>query len=493
MLIYIYSIHTHIHTYIYIYIYKYIYTQYIYTHVPKCVTDLDMWRSRLHARDPSRSGIGYWWPEIQPFWTCLPLLLHSAWLGIFALCLLARPAWWLWSLRLGLDQGWPCPCSVPPAFPSTCSRASGSILRESKICLVGISAWAAATAKVLKFQWICLAFTWSFLVLLVGWLISSSLCPPFLLSGPVLRLLLLVPLSCCLRSLSRRLCLLGLGLDLKPEIRYLTVFLPVLLGFWLWETSYPGPPCLAVIGPLVLGLLDFGQRQWWIPASILPTGRRPWTLGWGTTLWFVLTVFLVLWSSGLPRPTGLPSALSRDLPQCPSPFQARLKPRSTCKLLDSTKIRSPSCLDPRTDGFGLDSRRQFVFSGAGDHRRAEAIRAGMAFRSWCRWTFRSDSCSSAEAPRRFPSWIASRFCSRDNQGQDAGPIGASTSVVVPGMLVDGGVRTLTGSQLEVVLVDVSSDLVSQMRLAVVPEEIAVPFDHENPFVLPSPVIAMAIG
>ena len=61
------------------------------------------------------------------------------------------------------------------------------------------------------------------------------------------------------------------------------------------------------------------------------------------------------------------------------------------------------------------------------------------------------------------------------------------------MLVDGGVRTLTGSQLEVVLVDVSSDLVSQMRLAVVPEEIAVPFDHENPFVLPSPVVAMAIG
>ena len=92
-----------------------------------------------------------------------------------------------------------------------------------------------------------------------------------------------------------------------------------------------------------------------------------------------------------------------------------------------------------------------------------------------------------------PGFVPETVLSRANQGQDAGPIGASTSVVVSGMLVDGGVRTLTGSQLEVVLVDVSSDLVSQMRLAVVPEEIAVPFDPENPFVLPSPVIAMAIG
>lgn len=164
----------------------------------------------------------------------------------------------------------------------------------------------------------------------------------------------------------------------------------------------------------MLGLLDFGQRQWWIPASILPTERRPWTLGRSTTLWFVLTVFLVLWSSGLPRPTGLPLALSLEGSSSVSQyFPSETEAKIYCKLLDSTKIRSPSCLDPRTDGFGLDSRRQFVFSGAGDHRRGpEAIRAGMAFRSRCRWTFRSDSCS-AEAPRWFSSWIASRFCSRD--------------------------------------------------------------------------------
>eukprot|EP00435_Cladocopium_sp_Y103_P032998 s1823_g8.t1 len=93
-----------------------------------------------------------------------------------------------------------------------------------------------------------------------------------------------------------------------------------------------------------------------------------------------------------------------------------------------------------------------------------------------------------------PGFVPEQVLFRANAGQDAGPIGASTSVVVPGMLVDGGVRSLTGSQLEVVLVDVSADLVSQMRVAEMPEDIAMPFDADNPYVLPSPpeVLAAAL-
>eukprot|EP00435_Cladocopium_sp_Y103_P039317 s2363_g10.t1 len=90
-----------------------------------------------------------------------------------------------------------------------------------------------------------------------------------------------------------------------------------------------------------------------------------------------------------------------------------------------------------------------------------------------------------------PGFVPEQVLARANAGQDAGPIGASTSVVVPGMLVDGGVRSLAGSQLEVVLVDVSADLVSQMRVAEMPEDIALPFDADNPFVLPSPQEVLA--
>eukprot|EP00435_Cladocopium_sp_Y103_P041189 s1447_g11.t1 len=76
---------------------------------------------------------------------------------------------------------------------------------------------------------------------------------------------------------------------------------------------------------------------------------------------------------------------------------------------------------------------------------------------------------------------------RANAGQEAGPIGASTTAIVPSVLVEGGIRSLTGSQVDVLLVDVSADLVSQMRPMLELEDIAFPFDPENPFSLPSPV------
>ena len=75
---------------------------------------------------------------------------------------------------------------------------------------------------------------------------------------------------------------------------------------------------------------------------------------------------------------------------------------------------------------------------------------------------------------------------RANAGQEAGPIGASTVAIVPGVIVEDGMRSPTGSQLEVLIVDVSADLVRQLRPMLDLEEIACPFDLENPYSLPSP-------
>ena len=86
-----------------------------------------------------------------------------------------------------------------------------------------------------------------------------------------------------------------------------------------------------------------------------------------------------------------------------------------------------------------------------------------------------------------PLFIPASILERANAGQDAGSIGASTSLVVPGVIVDNGIRSPTGSLLEVLVVDVAADLVSQMRATNLAEDIAMAFDPESPFTLPSPV------
>ncbi|CAL1129194.1 unnamed protein product [Cladocopium goreaui] len=86
-----------------------------------------------------------------------------------------------------------------------------------------------------------------------------------------------------------------------------------------------------------------------------------------------------------------------------------------------------------------------------------------------------------------PLFIPASILERANAGQDAGAIGASTSLVVPGVIVDNGIRSPTGSLLEVLVVDVAADLVSQMRATNLAEDIAMAFDPESPFTLPSPV------
>ena len=52
-----------------------------------------------------------------------------------------------------------------------------------------------------------------------------------------------------------------------------------------------------------------------------------------------------------------------------------------------------------------------------------------------------------------PSFIPATVLSRANQGMEAGPVGASTVVMVPSVVIDNGVRAYTGSELEVVIVD----------------------------------------
>lgn len=86
-----------------------------------------------------------------------------------------------------------------------------------------------------------------------------------------------------------------------------------------------------------------------------------------------------------------------------------------------------------------------------------------------------------------PLFIPASILERGNAGQDAGSIGASTSLVVPGVIVENGIRSSTGSLLEVLVVDVAADLVSQMRATNLAEDIAMAFDPESPFTLPSPV------
>ena len=62
-----------------------------------------------------------------------------------------------------------------------------------------------------------------------------------------------------------------------------------------------------------------------------------------------------------------------------------------------------------------------------------------------------------------PGLVPEAVLRRANAGQEAGSIGASTSVLVQGVIVENGIRSPAGALLEVVLVDVSADLVSQMR------------------------------
>eukprot|EP00435_Cladocopium_sp_Y103_P067464 s89_g30.t1 len=73
-----------------------------------------------------------------------------------------------------------------------------------------------------------------------------------------------------------------------------------------------------------------------------------------------------------------------------------------------------------------------------------------------------------------------------NRGEDAGIVGASTVLELPGVLVEDGRQAPIGSSMQVVVVDMGAEIVDQMRLREESEIIAFNFDPENPFAIPSP-------
>lgn len=80
---------------------------------------------------------------------------------------------------------------------------------------------------------------------------------------------------------------------------------------------------------------------------------------------------------------------------------------------------------------------------------------------------------------------------RANEGRDAGPIGASTILIVPGVIVDGGVRSRTGSTVSALVVDLAEELVTRLRPAAGFEDIALPFDLDSPFAYPDPALLLS--
>ena len=85
-----------------------------------------------------------------------------------------------------------------------------------------------------------------------------------------------------------------------------------------------------------------------------------------------------------------------------------------------------------------------------------------------------------------PGLIPDRILDLANAGEDAGPVGASTRITIPGVILDGGLVSPTGTDVTVVLVDLAEELVPRLRVAEGAEEIAIPFDLDSPFTFPAP-------
>ena len=72
-----------------------------------------------------------------------------------------------------------------------------------------------------------------------------------------------------------------------------------------------------------------------------------------------------------------------------------------------------------------------------------------------------------------------------------GVLGLSRTVMVPSVILDGGVVNKTAEDIDVVLVDCSADIVAHLRHVQPFEEIAYGFDLDSPFALPDPQATLA--
>ena len=81
-------------------------------------------------------------------------------------------------------------------------------------------------------------------------------------------------------------------------------------------------------------------------------------------------------------------------------------------------------------------------------------------------------------------FIADELLEQGNGGAD-GLFGPSVNITVPGVVLDNGVVSPTGTMVNAVLVDCSAQILEFLRLPSMFEEIASTFDADDPFALPA--------
>ena len=74
-----------------------------------------------------------------------------------------------------------------------------------------------------------------------------------------------------------------------------------------------------------------------------------------------------------------------------------------------------------------------------------------------------------------------------NSSNPPGPVGPSTVFVVPSQVLDNGTLSPTGSEVAVLVVDMSEVVLSQMHVPVPFSQLQFTFDQEQPFAVPSPM------
>ena len=70
-------------------------------------------------------------------------------------------------------------------------------------------------------------------------------------------------------------------------------------------------------------------------------------------------------------------------------------------------------------------------------------------------------------------------------------LGPSSVLVIPGVVAEGGVDSPTGVDMNVLVVDMDASVVGQLRVADAVEDLAMGFDAEDPFSIPSPDVLVA--
>ncbi len=89
-------------------------------------------------------------------------------------------------------------------------------------------------------------------------------------------------------------------------------------------------------------------------------------------------------------------------------------------------------------------------------------------------------------------FIAEELLEQGNGGSDS-MVGPSLSMTVPGVVLDNGVVSPTGTTVNAVLVDCTAQILDFMRLPSLFEEIASTFDTDDPFALPAGDAAIAVA